>query len=344
MPVDPKTLRGQRGPGKERTGRLGGRGTWLALGLSASAAVASSASGPFGKSLILSGWSTSGVLLSRTVLAAVILLPAAVWFVVRRGAGLRGNISGIVLLGTIGIAGTSICYYNAVATLPVGVAMIVLYVSPVLVLAWLWFRHGERPAARTSFGAAVAIGGLVLVVAAMGIDRPPSPVGLAWAAGGALCVATYFLTSDRMTASIHPVTLACAGLAVAAVAVGAVALVGLLPAKIGRDLVDLGGVSVSPVIPLAVVVCVSTVYVYVAGFTAVSVLGARVTSFVALVEPIAALGFAWALLGEVPRPLQVAGAVLVVAGVLVIRSDRSDRVRHSLKADDNTEPFIAEPG
>lgn len=314
------------------------------MGLSASAAVASSASGPFGKSLILSGWSTSGVLLSRTALATLVLLPAAVWFVVRCGAGLKGNFSGIVLLGTIGIAGTSICYYNAVSTLPVGVAMIVLYISPVLVLAWLWIRHGERPAVRTILGAAVAIGGLSLAVAAMGIDRLPSPAGLGWAFGGALCVATYFLTSDRMTASIHPVTLACAGLAVSSVTIGAVALVGLLPVRIRLGLVDLGGVSVSPVIPLAIVVCVSTVYVYVAGFIAVSVLGARVTSFVALAEPIAALGLAWALLGEVPRPLQLVGAVLVVAGVVLIRTDRSDRVRHSLKADDDTEPFIAEPG
>lgn len=329
---------------KERTGRLGGHGARLALGLSVSAAIASSISGPFGKSLILSGWSTSGVLLSRTVLATLVLLPPAIWFVVRRGTGLRGNSSGIVLLGTIGIAGTSMCYYNAVAALPVGVAMIVLYISPVLVLAWLWLRHGERPAARTLLGAAVAIGGLSLVVAAMGIDRPPSPAGLGWAAGGALCVATYFLTSDRMTASIPPVTLACAGLAVASVTLGAVALVGLLPIRVSRDLVHLGGGPVSPAVPLAIVVCVSTVYVYVAGFTAVSVLGARVTSFVALAEPIAALGFAWVLLGEVPQPLQLVGAGLVVAGVVLIRTDRSDRVRHSLKADDNTEPFIAEPG
>lgn len=321
-----------------------GLGVRPALTLAVAAAVASSASGPFGKSLILGGWSTGGVLLSRTGLAALLLLPAAVWLAMRRRVDLRQNLGGIGVLGTVGIAGTVVCYYNAVTALPVGVAMIVLYISPVLVLAWLWLRHCERPAARTLAGAAVSIGGLSLVVAAMGMARPPSPDGLAWAFGGALCVATYFIASDRMTGSIPPVVLACAGLMVSTVVIGSLGVVGLLPLRIGREPVQLGDWTVSPVLPLAMVVCVSTAFVFVAGFTAVRVLGARVTSFVALAEPIAALAFAWVLLGEVPRPLQLVGAALVVVGVLLIRTDRSARVRRSLKADEDTEPFLAEPG
>lgn len=314
-----------------------------AIAIEVVAAVSSSASGPFGKSLILSGWSTGGVLLVRTCLAALVLAPLAWWSLRRDAIDLRRNVGGILVLGVLGITGTVVCYYNAVARLPVGVAMMLLYLSPVLVLIWVWLRHGERPAGTTVVGAMIAIGGLVMVVAAMGL-RSPSPVGIAWALGGAACVATYFLASDRMTASIPPVALASAGLSVAAVAIGLLVATGLLPFRVAGTPVDLGGWRVTPIVPLVLVVLLSTVFVYVAGFTAVRVLGARVTSFVALAEPIAALGMAWLLLGEVPRLLQFAGAGLVVAGVVLIRSERSVHLRRWLKLDENRSQFLADRG
>ena len=58
---------------------------------------------------------------------------------------------------------------------------------------------------------------------------------------------------------------------------------------------------------------------YVAGIAATRRLGARLGSFVALTEVLAAAIFAWVLLGEVPAPIQIAGAVLVLAGVIVVK-------------------------
>ncbi|TDB85926.1 EamA/RhaT family transporter [Actinomadura sp. KC216] len=294
----------------------------MAVVLGVAAAVASSASGPFGKSLIEAGWSAGGVTVLRTALAALVLLPAAFMAATRRRFALRSNLGGIVVLGVVGIAGTVTCYFHALATLPVGVAMMVLYTSPVLVLGWAWFRDGERPAAGTLLGAATAIGGLVLVVAAMGVNRP-DPVGILWAFGGAVCAAGFFLASDRTTGAIPPVMLACAGLCVATVTIGLLGLLGVMPVRIDDAPVDLGGRTVPVAVPLVLVVGVSTIFVYVAGLAAVDLLGARVTSFVALAEPVAALCLAWALLGETPRPVQLVGVSLVVAGVVLIRGDRS---------------------
>ncbi|GCD88131.1 DMT family transporter [Nocardioides sp. LS1] len=318
-------------------------GAPAALLLEIAAAVASSASGPFGKALILGGWTAAGVLLLRTCLATLVLLGPAWWTVRRRRTALGSSLGGIVVLGTVGITGTALCYYNALARLPVGVAMMLLYLAPVLVLVWVWWRDGERPNRTTLLGAAVAIGGLVLVVAAMGVDRP-SPDGIAWALGGAACVATYFLTSERMSASVPPMAIACGGLGVSALVLSLLVVVRLVPFRVGTAGVDLGGWTVGPLVPLSLVVLLSTVFVYVAGFTAVSVLGARVTSFVALAEPISALGMGWLLLGEAPHPLQYAGAALVVAGVVLIRVASVGRVRRSLRADEGREPFLADPG
>jgi drug/metabolite transporter (DMT)-like permease len=44
-----------------------------------------------------------------------------------------------------------------------------------------------------------------------------------------------------------------------------------------------------------------------------------VASFVGLSEVLFAILFAWLLLGELPRPVQLAGGVVVVAGVVAVR-------------------------
>ena len=58
---------------------------------------------------------------------------------------------------------------------------------------------------------------------------------------------------------------------------------------------------------------------YVTGIAATRRLGARLGSFVALIEVLMATLFAWVLLGQVPLPIQVGGALLVVGGVIVVK-------------------------
>ncbi len=71
-----------------------------------------------------------------------------------------------------------------------------------------------------------------------------------------------------------------------------------------------------PVLALGIV---TAALAYVAGIAASRRLGSRLASFVALFEVLAALVFAWLLLGERPRPIQLLGGVLIVAGVVAVR-------------------------
>jgi len=59
---------------------------------------------------------------------------------------------------------------------------------------------------------------------------------------------------------------------------------------------------------------------YVTGIAATRRLGSRLASFVALTEVLAALGFAWILLGQAPRPVQLLGGALVLLGVVIVKS------------------------
>jgi drug/metabolite transporter (DMT)-like permease len=72
-----------------------------------------------------------------------------------------------------------------------------------------------------------------------------------------------------------------------------------------------------PVLGLGVV---TAALAYVTGIAATRRLGSRLASFVALTEVLAALGFAWVLLGQAPRSIQLLGAALVLLGVVIVKS------------------------
>ena len=64
---------------------------------------------------------------------------------------------------------------------------------------------------------------------------------------------------------------------------------------------------------------VAAALAYLLGTYAVRALGATVASFLGLSEVLFAILFAWLLLAELPSLVQLAGGVLVVAGVVTVR-------------------------
>ena len=63
----------------------------------------------------------------------------------------------------------------------------------------------------------------------------------------------------------------------------------------------------------------ATPVAYATGVAAGRRLGSRLASFVALLEVVAAIGFSWLLLGELPHRAQLAGGLLILAGVVVVK-------------------------
>ena len=74
-------------------------------------------------------------------------------------------------------------------------------------------------------------------------------------------------------------------------------------------------------VPVLGLSLVAAVVAYVAGIFGARLLGAKVASFVGLTEVLFAVLFAWLLLGQVLTPLQLAGGVLVIAGIALVRLD-----------------------
>jgi drug/metabolite transporter (DMT)-like permease len=170
-------------------------------------------------------------------------------------------------------------------------------------------------------GIVLALAGLVLVLDVLGGVRL-SLVGVAWGGIAALGLAAYFLLSGRLhKESLPPLGLAGGGLAVGALALAALAAAGLLPAGFAGAHVLLLGATVPWWVPVVLLAVVAGAVAYVTGIAAARRLGAKLASFVGLAEVLFAVLFAWVLLGELPGPAQLLGGVLILAGVVVVRSE-----------------------
>lgn len=301
----------------------GARSAGIVAGLVAALAFATS--GPVVKPLLAAGWSPGAAIVVRLALGAVLLAGPALWALRGRWDALRTDWTTVVGLGLTGVAGASTLYFFAVDRLPVAVALLVEYTGPLLLLLWAWARTRRAPARATLVGAALAMGGLVLVLDVTGSLRL-DPVGLLFALGAAVGNAAYFAFTARPLA-LPPVSLAGCAMTVGAVVVALLAAVGLMPFEAPDVRVDLLGAQVHWVVPLLVVGAVPTAFAYGVSAVSVRLLGERLASFLALTEVLLAVLLAWVLLGEQPLVVQGVGAVLVVAGVALVRAGADRDVR-----------------
>jgi drug/metabolite transporter (DMT)-like permease len=235
---------------------------------------------------------------------------------------LRRESAKIVVFGLIAVAGCQLFYFNAVAHLSVGVALLLEYLGTFLVVGWLWLRHAQRPRRLTVAGGALAMVGLLLVLDLAGSVQL-DPVGVFWGLGAAVGLAVYFLLSASASATepVPPLILAWGGMSVGAVALIALGSTGLLPMRAPLSDVRLLDHRVSWLVPVLGLSVIAAVVAYVAGIGAARRLGAKVASFVGLTEVVFAVLFAWLLLGQVPAAVQFVGGTLIVAGVALVRID-----------------------
>jgi len=138
--------------------------TGAGLGFALVSAASFGLSGALARGLMDAGWSAASAVAVRVLVGALVLLPAAVVTLRGRWSLLRQHAGRIAAFGLVAVAGCQLAYFNAVAHMQVGVALLIEYTSPVAVIAWLWFRRGERPLRTTVAGALVAGVGLVLVL------------------------------------------------------------------------------------------------------------------------------------------------------------------------------------
>ena len=284
------------------------------------ASVAFGTSGALAKPLMEAGWSPAATVTLRAGLAGILLLPFAItalrgkWETVWRA---RWRILGMAL---IGVAGTQLVYFASLQRIPVSSALLIEYLAPLLLVAGVAVATRRLPRLIVLIGSAVAIVGLVLIIGPVGGG---DPLGYVFAGIAAVGCALYYVIAARPAQGLPPVALAAFGLLLGAVSLAAVGLTGLVPFEIVlTDLPALGGIVPwwAPLLLLAATTAVG----YATSIHASQVLGSRLMSFVGMLEVVFASVFAWLLLGETLGPFQLLGGVLILAGIALVRAEKTD--------------------
>ena len=150
-------------------------------------------------------------------------------------------------------------------------------------------------------------------------DASLSAIGLLWALGAMAGAATYFIISADEGNGLPPIALAGLGLVVGAVVLALASAVGALDLSAGATTATYAGRELPAWSALAALGVVAGAVAYTSGIAASRRLGSGVASFVALSEVLAAIVFAWLLIDQMPRVVQLLGGAAIVAGVVLVK-------------------------
>ncbi|MEV5430740.1 EamA family transporter [Streptomyces sp. NPDC052701] len=319
------------------------RGKGAGLGLALASAVAFGGSGVAAKPLIEAGLDPLHVVWLRVAGAALVMLPLAVRHraLPRRRPGLLAG------FGLLAVAGVQACYFAAISRIPVGVALLVEYLAPALVLGWVRFVQ-RRPVTRAAaLGVVLAVGGLACVVevwSGLGFDA----LGLLLALGAACCQVGYFVLSDQGSdagdEAPDPLGVIAYGLLVGAAVLTVVARPWSMEWSVLTDTADLDGTPVAAAVLLGWIVLVATVLAYVTGVLSVRRLSPQVAGVVACLEAVIATVLAWVLLGEHLSAPQIAGGAVVLAGAFIAQSSAPAKGSGGPVASGDPERELSSPG
>jgi len=232
----------------------------------------------------------------------------------------------VMALGLVGVAGLQLTYNVAINRLPLGVALLIEYLAPVLVVLWVRFVRHEPVHPRMWAAVALAVTGLA-VVSRVWNGLAFDGLGIVMALGAALCFATYFLLGEHNVGFDDPLRVILWAFVVATVCMNLVRPVWTTPdlpsstSGLGR----LGDIAVNPWIVIAVVVVMGTVLPFFLGIAALRHLPATIVTVVSMLEPVIAVVLGWAWFGESLSPVQMVGAAAVLAGIVLAQASRRRR-------------------
>lgn len=285
-------------------------------------AVTFGSSGAVGKSILNAGWTPAAAVTVRILVGALVLAGPAVWSMRGRWHLLRrrGTWVHLGIFGVLAVAGCQLFYFLAVTELSVGVALMLEYLGPILVVLWLWLAHGQQPRRLTLVGTGLAVVGLLLVLDVLG-DAQVSMLGVLWGLLAAIGLATFFVVGADDSTGLPPVAFAALGMAVGGVVLGLAGVTRLVPFEVSTADVTVAGQLLPWWVPVVWLGLVAAAIAYGTGIVASRALGAKLASFVGLSEVLFAVLWAWLLLGEMPATVQLLGGALIVAGVVAVKAD-----------------------
>jgi len=282
--------------------------------------------GVVSKVILLAGMPAQRLTELRSAGACLGLLGYLAW---RRPELLRVSRRELPVLAAYGVLGFAFVqwwYFVAIARLPVGIALLLEYTAPLLVALWARFGAHEQVRRRVWAALALALAGLALV-AQVWSGSTLDGLGVAAALGAAVSLAFYFVLGEHVVSTRDPLSLTCYAFGFATLFWSLLQPWWTFPASLLGEQVTLLGNLASTTLPLWALavwmVVLGTIVPFSLIIGSLQHLRATQVGVVGMTEPVLATLVAFGWLAESLSPVQVAGGVLVLVGVVLAETSRA---------------------
>ncbi len=258
------------------------------------------------------------------IIAAVVLL-----FLNREAFRVTWRQLGLLsILGIVGVAMLQYTYAVAISLLPVGITLLIEYTAVLMVAIVAFFFLHEKVRPRLWVAIGFVLVGLAIVAQIWASELLPFGVLMAFAA--AICLALYFLLGEREVGKTSPMAVAFWTMSASAIFWAIFSGWWTIDPATFTTPVSMSGnldeLELPLLVPLAWNVVMGSFLPFFLSLLALKHLTATAAGVVASAEVIFAFIVAWLWLGEVLNLVQVVGAAIVLAGIILAQTARLDKV------------------
>ena len=220
---------------------------------------------------------------------------------------------GLVIFGVFGMALCQYTYFRSIVIAGAGIATVLQYLAPSMIIIYLLVRYGKRPSRGEIISVILALAGTICLMGNNGFSFESfrSDV-LFWGLLSAVGVAVYSVSPVRLLATYGTIPIVGFGML----------LSGLVAAALFQQPHSYATWDVWTVVGCFNVVFLGTIVSFNAYLEGVKRIGAVSGSILSSIEPISAAFFGWALLGNQFNWVGILGMAMIIATVIIIALEK----------------------
>jgi drug/metabolite transporter (DMT)-like permease len=235
----------------------------------------------------------------------------------------RKEIPKFIGFGVLGLTMTQFLYFAALERIEVGLAIIIEYLSPIIVALYLRFWRKQFISPRVWLSIILALFGLSLITdiwSGFDVDI----LGFSFAFGAAIAVSIYFLGGEVLVRQRGSIALTTLAMGVGAGFWLIFSPFWLWSWELFANTINISQVGIElPIYSLLIWVAVmGAVAPFWLVFTAMKYIDAKKAAILGLLEPVIASLVAFILLGEILSTIQLIGGAIVLIGVTLAETAR----------------------
>lgn len=220
---------------------------------------------------------------------------------------------GLIVFGVFGMALCQYTYFRSIVIAGAGIATVLQYLAPSMIIIYLLVRYGKRPSTGEIISVILALAGTICLMGNNGFSFESfrSDV-LFWGLLSAVGVAVYSVSPARLLATYGTIPIVGFGML----------LSGLVAAVLFQQPHSYATWDVWTVVGCFNVVFLGTIVSFNAYLEGVKRIGAVPGSILSSIEPISAAFFGWALLGNQFNWVGILGMAMIIATVIIIALEK----------------------